>query len=68
MPEGEQTFECFFDPNVGKLLLKRVRAQVIPPQVAQIQKEVQKVCKIVKHEVLLQRSLAGWTSCMQHAS
>jgi hypothetical protein len=52
-------FGCFFYPNIGKLLLKSVRAQVISLQVAQTQKEVQKVRNIVKHEVLLQRSMAG---------
>jgi len=31
-------------------------------------KRVAKVRKIVKHKLLLHRSLAGWTSCMQHAS
>ena len=49
MPEGEQTFESgFFHPNVGKLLLKIVKVQVVPPQVTQTQKEAQKVRKIVK--------------------
>jgi len=57
-----------FLSKLGKLLLKSVSAQVFPPQVAQTQKEAQEVRKIVKHELLLHRSLAGWTSCMQHAS
>lgn len=50
-----------FLSKLGKLLLKSVRAQVFHPQVAQTQKEVQEVRKIVKHEILLHRSLAGWT-------
>ena len=31
-------------------------------------KKVQKVCKIVKNELSLRSSLAGWTSRIQHAS
>jgi hypothetical protein len=58
----------YLDPKVGKLLLKSVRAQVIPPQKAQTQKKLQKFRKTVTNELLLCRLLAGWTSLMQHAS
>jgi len=62
-------FSCFLISNMGKLCLKTVTVQVIPPQVTQM-KVWRKFAKLVTKtdKAAFWRSLVGLASSIEHSS